>query len=241
MSLRSLAAVAASSVVVVVVVSLGSVQAAAQTSSTPANRGTTTFTSRTPWGDPDLQGIWNNGTVTPLERPRELAASRFSQRGGEYICKAGPRAGECRSARRISQRRHRPRIQRILVRSWDGGGHEANLPHRRSDGWEIPALTPEGQAREAARADRRRRRGPSDSWEDRTLTERCIMNHGVPPLPTGYNNNYQILQVPATWSFSTRCCTSLASFHWTGGCMSGRTSSCGEGTPGPLGGHHTCR
>src|SRR5437868_8848367 len=25
---------------------------------------------RTPWGDPDLQGTWNNGTITPLERPR---------------------------------------------------------------------------------------------------------------------------------------------------------------------------
>src|SRR6266851_913534 len=25
---------------------------------------------RTPWGDPDLQGTWNNGTITPLERAR---------------------------------------------------------------------------------------------------------------------------------------------------------------------------
>ena len=25
--------------------------------------------TRTAWGEPDLQGIWNNGTVTPLERP----------------------------------------------------------------------------------------------------------------------------------------------------------------------------
>src|SRR3954467_9347917 len=27
---------------------------------------------RTPWGDPDLQGIWNNVTLTPLERPAEF-------------------------------------------------------------------------------------------------------------------------------------------------------------------------
>src|SRR5712675_1089433 len=47
-----------------------------------------------------------------------------------------------------------------------------------------------------ARAAARRAHGPADSWEDRTLTERCILNHGVPPLPTGYNNNYQILQIP---------------------------------------------
>src|SRR5438046_349931 len=28
---------------------------------------------RTPWGDPDLQGIWTNNTATPFERPPELA------------------------------------------------------------------------------------------------------------------------------------------------------------------------
>ena len=28
---------------------------------------------RTPWGDPDLQGVWNHGTITPLERPAEYA------------------------------------------------------------------------------------------------------------------------------------------------------------------------
>ena len=28
---------------------------------------------RTPWGDPDLQGIWDNRTITPVERPREFA------------------------------------------------------------------------------------------------------------------------------------------------------------------------
>src|SRR5271168_363216 len=32
---------------------------------------------RTPDGVPDLQGIWNNGTVTSLERPAELAGKEF--------------------------------------------------------------------------------------------------------------------------------------------------------------------
>jgi hypothetical protein len=40
----------------------------------------------------------------------------------------------------------------------------------------------------------RRARGPADSWEDRSLSERCVVYHGVPPLPTAYNNNYQIVQ-----------------------------------------------
>ena len=25
--------------------------------------------TKTPWGDPDLQGVWNDATSTPLQRP----------------------------------------------------------------------------------------------------------------------------------------------------------------------------
>ena len=32
---------------------------------------------RTPWGDPDLQGVWDFRTITPLERPAELADQAF--------------------------------------------------------------------------------------------------------------------------------------------------------------------
>src|SRR5258708_6542277 len=31
---------------------------------------------RTPWGDPDLQGIWNNSTITEIERPAELSGKQ---------------------------------------------------------------------------------------------------------------------------------------------------------------------
>ena len=73
---------------------------------------------------------------------------------------------------------------------------EANGAHRRSTDGIVPPLTPEGRRRAEAYAQSRRGRGPSDSWEDRNLHERCILYHGVPPLPTGYNNNYQIAQNP---------------------------------------------
>jgi hypothetical protein len=32
---------------------------------------------RTPWGDPDLQGIWSNPYVTPLERPKQFGNREF--------------------------------------------------------------------------------------------------------------------------------------------------------------------
>ena len=35
---------------------------------------------RTPWGHPDLQGLWTNATLTPLQRPPELAGKEFFTR-----------------------------------------------------------------------------------------------------------------------------------------------------------------
>src|SRR5215510_7992366 len=38
-----------------------------------ATRVPTGVSLRTPWGDPDLQGVWDSSTITPLERPAALA------------------------------------------------------------------------------------------------------------------------------------------------------------------------
>src|SRR5215467_11104077 len=44
---------------------------------------------RTPDGKPDLQGVWNNATVTPLERPKELGAREvYSDEEMEAVRKA---------------------------------------------------------------------------------------------------------------------------------------------------------
>src|SRR6185369_9374219 len=48
--------------------------AAAQSHSTATKRWTA---PRTPDGQPDLQGIWSNATITPFERPRELAGKEY--------------------------------------------------------------------------------------------------------------------------------------------------------------------
>src|SRR5262245_7327237 len=42
-----------------------------------AEPGQAQTVSRTPWGDPDLQGLWSNASVTPLERPAILANKPF--------------------------------------------------------------------------------------------------------------------------------------------------------------------
>ena len=35
------------------------------------------LTEKTPWGDPNLQGVWDRRTITPLERPERFADKAF--------------------------------------------------------------------------------------------------------------------------------------------------------------------
>ena len=49
------------------------VAAQSQTGGAPIAAAATSTTPRTPWGDPDLQGVWDYWTFTPLERPKEFA------------------------------------------------------------------------------------------------------------------------------------------------------------------------
>src|SRR5262245_16464651 len=49
-----------------------------QTAATKAERTAAKWTpGRTPWGDPDLQGLWNNSTTTPLERPTAFGTKQI--------------------------------------------------------------------------------------------------------------------------------------------------------------------
>ncbi len=144
---------------------------------------------RTPWGHPDLQGIWDQTTGTPLERPadagdRELlsdeeAAERERQRFAAFD--AAPRAGSPGN----------------YGSQWRDGSRNAlartSLITDPADG-RIPALTPAGELRTAANRTRRRDH-PADSWADRNLWERCI-TRGTPRTPNNYNSNILILQTP---------------------------------------------
>jgi hypothetical protein len=174
------------------------IPASGQTAST-ANRPpakTAKWTGpRTPWGDPDLQGTWNNGTITPLERPRGAGEKELLSKQEEEDLNAQS------DSRASADNRPKDKDADLALAYdqfwWDRGGSigRTSLIIDPKDG-RLPALTAEGQKQLDAQTAARRGRGEADSWIDRPLQERCIMYHGVPPLPTGYNNNYEIVQTP---------------------------------------------
>jgi hypothetical protein len=153
---------------------------------------------RTADGHPDLQGIWSNATITPLERPADLAgkATLTAKEAADY-----------EKARAVTDNRDRrdggaeADVGRAYNEFWYDRGSKVIETRRTSlvvdppDG-RIPALTPEAQKRMAAQAARRNR--PPEGPEDRTLSERCLnwATAGPPMMPSAYNNNYQIVQTP---------------------------------------------
>ncbi|MSR20338.1 MAG: hypothetical protein EXR91_05100 [Gemmatimonadetes bacterium] len=140
---------------------------------------------RTSWGDPDLQGVWNYGTMTPLERPTQWAGrevlsedeavayeQQTIERRADALSTAGPDWWE------LENNVLRNRRTSLIVDPPDG---------------RIPPLAtpPQGRGRGGGRG------GPRyDNPEDLSLQDRCIAwpATGPPMMPTVYNNNVLIVQ-----------------------------------------------
>lgn len=154
---------------------------------------------RTLANERDLQGIWTNATVTPLERPSELA-------GKEFFTEAEAAAYEKQARERTDADRRDTNAEADLAVGyndlfWERGSKvvstmRTSLVVDPRDG-RIPPLTADAQKKAAARAEARMLR-PADGPEDRTLADRCIVRGtaGPPMLPAGYSNNYQFVQTP---------------------------------------------
>ena len=151
---------------------------------------------RTSWGAPDLQGVWDFRTATPLERPEELADIDVltDEQAAEVI--------ERLEQRWTSLAEGSESDPGAYNQFWFDYGTSVTDDRRTSlivdppDG-RIPALTADGEARAQARRDRRRDH-PADSWEDRGIAERCILgfNAGPPMESSAYNNIMQVFQTP---------------------------------------------
>ncbi len=168
----------------------------ALTSAAPAVK--TSTSARTADGQPNLQGVWSNATNTPLERPQNLGAKEFYTE-----------AEIAENEKRASQRAAAPdRAGTVADVHYDVSqfgldrGHATLAKSLRTSlivgpEGKVPPLLPEAQKRVADRAAAAKGH-QFDSYENRALSERCILwpNEGPPMLPAGYNADLQIVQGP---------------------------------------------
>ena len=170
---------------------------------------------RTPGGPPELQGIWTNATITPLERPAALT-------GKPTLTQKEADAYEKKSLDDSSLDRRDGTTEADRSRAYNNlfidkgtqlatvdGSKRTSLIIDPPNG-KIPPMTQEGKARLAALG---RRAGDEngggaardvsslyDSVEDRPLSERCLLGFGStsgpPMMPVLYNNTYQIVTTP---------------------------------------------
>jgi len=158
---------------------------------------------RTPDGRPDLQGIWDFRTITPMQRPTDLAGKDVltDQEAAEFEVKNQRNQDnrEATAVGAVNGQVSNADVERAYNDFWWDFGRNIVSTKRTSlvvdppDG-RIPPLTPEAQKRAAARRELRERAalGP----EDRGVSERCILgfNAGPPMAPSAYNNNVQLVQ-----------------------------------------------
>ncbi len=144
--------------------------------------------TRTPDGQPDLQGVWTNATITPLERPAALKDKAF-------LTEEEAAAMEARVAQaRAASDKFGPLESGSYNRFWYDDGTKVLSTRQTSLVVDPPdGRVPVRPSAEARRDDYAKRSG--DSYEFMSIWDRCI-TRGVPGgmFPAGYNNAYEIIQ-----------------------------------------------
>ncbi len=153
-------------------------------------------TPRTPWGHPDLQGLWTNTTLTPFERPVEMGDKAFLTEEEVTQAEAARQAMIQSRADRPAQKAEAGQNVGAYNLHWLELGTRIVGSRRTSLVVDPPTgrvpVRPEAQQ---VRADNLVKM--FDSYEYMSVWDRCI-TRGVPGhlFPAGYNNNYRIAQTP---------------------------------------------
>src|SRR4029450_248969 len=148
---------------------------------------------RTPWGDPDLQGVWSSDDLenVPMSRPAQfkelyLDDAQFAARQAQVERGAKQRDASAESSFRFDYARRAFRQTSLIVDPPDG---------------RLPAIKPAVQGRIMPRGTYGP--GPLNSWEDFSLYERCI-TRGIAGsiLRVIYGNGNRIVQAPGVVALS---------------------------------------
>ena len=170
---------------------VGAVALGAQTFSPP----------KTPWGHPDLQGIYSNDdeTGTPMERPAQFAGKTLADITPEEL-------------QTIVKQRNEQFVEGVSGTEFAGGLRPPahlifdTFDRKNSRAWLVVDPADGRIPRRTDAAPRRRTggvstnanpRGPFNSWLDMGLYDRCI-TRGIPNsmMPAGYGSRYDITQSP---------------------------------------------
>lgn len=165
---------------------------------------------RTSFGAPDLQGVWDFRTITPLERPDEYADQEFLS---EEEAAGLEQAAADRNVRLLTRPAERTASGGNVDSRADGspgfynnfwldvgtrhvGTRRTSLIVDPADG-RLPSLTEAGERRDTSRQQYQREHA-ADSWSDFDAGDRCLLglNAGPPIMPAAYNQNVQIFQTP---------------------------------------------
>ena len=162
---------------------------------------------RTPDGKPDIQGTFTFRTITPLQRPEALAGKDVLTAEEAAAFEASENKRQNRDLfdpeKGAPSLGYAPRSQGGVLsynEFWYERGSQVTEDRRTS----LIVDPPDGRipftaATRARNAQLAARVGTfADSYEDRSLADRCILgfNSGPPMISGAYNNNVQIVQAP---------------------------------------------
>jgi hypothetical protein len=179
-------------VAVIAVVSFSSAPAAGQTSKPAKTTAKTTKTwtpPHTPDGQPDIQGMWTNATITPFERPSALAEKAFLT-----VEEAAALEQQAAERRATADSNPKPGDVGSYNDFWFDSGTKVVATRQTS----LVVDPPDGKVPVKPDAEKRRDHNLTnvDSFESMSPWDRCITRGPGAMFPAGYNNAYKIVQTP---------------------------------------------